>query len=83
MPAPAAMLRPERIRLAAAGAGMGQSASGQVAEVQYFGAFTRIKVDVGVAVLQVDLADEGRAMPALGEHVGLHWNEQAVHRLAQ
>jgi putative spermidine/putrescine transport system ATP-binding protein len=36
-----AMLRPERIRLGAAG---GAVASGTVREVQYFGAFTRIKV---------------------------------------
>jgi putative spermidine/putrescine transport system ATP-binding protein len=47
-----AMLRPERIRL---GEPAGARAAGTVAEVQYFGAFTRVKVDVGVALLQADL----------------------------
>jgi putative spermidine/putrescine transport system ATP-binding protein len=76
--AAAAMLRPERIRLIAPA---GSHASGSVAEVQYFGAFTRLKVDVGAALLQVDLADAGGASPAAGQVVGLQWDASAVHRL--
>jgi putative spermidine/putrescine transport system ATP-binding protein len=72
---PAAMLRPERIRT---GDVAGARASGAVAEVQYFGAFTRVKVDVGGALLQADLAG---AAPEAGSTVHLHWDAQAVHAL--
>jgi putative spermidine/putrescine transport system ATP-binding protein len=75
-----AMLRPERIRL---GAATGARASGAVAEVQYFGAFTRIKVDAAGALLQADVPDEsGAARPERGAAVHLHWDERAVHALA-
>ncbi len=72
----AAMLRPERVRT---GAAEGARASGAVAEVQYFGAFTRVKVDVGGALLQADLAGEA---PEAGRTVHLHWDARAVHALA-
>jgi len=72
------MLRPERIRL---GAAEGARAVGTVQEVQYFGAFTRIKVDVGGSVLQADLA-HADAAPQLGQPANLHWDERAVHALA-
>jgi putative spermidine/putrescine transport system ATP-binding protein len=76
-----AMLRPERIRL---GDASGARASGTVSEVQYFGAFTRIRVDAGGAVLQADLPEgAGHAHPETGRTVHLHWDERAVHALAE
>jgi putative spermidine/putrescine transport system ATP-binding protein len=76
----AAMLRPERIRL---GDAAGACAEGTVSEVQYFGAFTRIKADVGAATLQADLpAAPGAAPPEPGRTVHLHWDTRAVHALA-
>jgi putative spermidine/putrescine transport system ATP-binding protein len=74
-----AMLRPERIRL---GDAAEARASGTVLERQYFGAFTRLRVDVGGAQLQADLPEApGARWPAQGEVVHLHWNESAVHAL--
>ncbi len=74
-----AMLRPERIRL---GDAAGARASGTVTEVQYFGAFTRLKIDTGGTLLQADLATEpGVAPPETGRAVHLHWDERAVHAL--
>ncbi len=76
----AAMLRPERITL---GGAADARASGTVAEVQYFGAFTRLKVDAGGALLQADLPSEaGGALPQTGQAVFLHWDARAVHALA-
>jgi putative spermidine/putrescine transport system ATP-binding protein len=75
-----AMLRPERIRLGDAGRAR---ASGIVSEVQYFGAFTRVRVDAGAALLQADLpADDGMRAPEPGSTVHLHWDDRAVHALA-
>jgi putative spermidine/putrescine transport system ATP-binding protein len=74
-----AMLRPERIRL---GGEAGARASGTVREVQYFGAFTRLKVDAAGAQLQADLPEApGTRWPAPGEAVHLHWDAAAVHAL--
>ena len=74
-----AMLRHERIRL---GGASGASASGTVREVQYFGAFTRIKVEAVGEMLQADLPlAAGTAGPAAGEQVHLHWDRSAVHAL--
>ncbi|MBT9489698.1 MAG: ABC transporter ATP-binding protein [Rubrivivax sp.] len=75
----AAMLRPERITL---GGTADARASGTVAEVQYFGAFTRLKVDTGGALLQADLPSEaGGTLPQTGQPVFLHWDARAVHAL--
>jgi putative spermidine/putrescine transport system ATP-binding protein len=75
-----AMLRPERIRL---GGEAGARTRGTVAEVQYFGSFTRLRVDVQGSVLQADLPDEpGATPPPPGAPVHLHWDERAVHALA-
>ncbi len=74
-----AMLRPERISL---GAASGAGASGTLTQAQYFGAFTRLKVDVGAAVLQADLPTAtGQAPPGPGATVHLHWDARAVHAL--
>jgi putative spermidine/putrescine transport system ATP-binding protein len=74
-----AMLRPERIRL---GGPAGARASGLVQERQYFGAFTRLKVDAAGAQLQADLPEApGAHWPAPGEAVHLHWDDAAVHAL--
>jgi putative spermidine/putrescine transport system ATP-binding protein len=74
-----AMLRPERIRL---GGPAGARASGLVQERQYFGAFTRLKVDAAGAQLQADLPEApGAHWPAPGESVHLHWDDAAVHAL--
>lgn len=75
----AAMLRPERVRL---GPPLGARAAGGVREVQYFGAFTRLKVDVGGALLQADLPTQpGATLPGVGDDVHLHWDDGAVHAL--
>jgi putative spermidine/putrescine transport system ATP-binding protein len=74
----AAMLRPERIRL---GGTAEARASGTVAETQYFGAFLRLRVDVGGALVAVDLATAGQPLPAPGQTVHLHWDADAVHAL--
>jgi putative spermidine/putrescine transport system ATP-binding protein len=74
-----AMLRPERITL---GTAQGARASGTVAEVQYFGAFTRVRIDTAGTTLQADLAaGPGQRAPEPGQDVHLHWNDGAVHAL--
>jgi putative spermidine/putrescine transport system ATP-binding protein len=74
-----AMLRPERIRL---GDESGARAHGVVREVQYFGAFTRVRIDTAGSVLQADLADGGeQPAPQAGDPVHLHWDTRAVHAL--
>ena len=76
----AAMLRPERIRL---GGADGARASGVVAEAQYFGAFTRVKVESAGTLLQADLPEGAdTTAPETGRTVHLHWDERAVHPLA-
>ena len=79
----AAMLRPERIWL---GVSDGARVSGVVTEAQFFGAFTRIKVQAAGTLLQADLpagAHTGdSAAPETGRSVHLHWDERAVHSLA-
>ncbi len=77
---PSALLRPERIRL---GTAEGARASGVVQELQYFGAFTRLKVLAGGALLQADLPETGGMASAVqtGHSVHLHWDAQAVHGL--
>jgi putative spermidine/putrescine transport system ATP-binding protein len=75
-----AMLRPERIRF---GVQEGSRVGGTVQEVQYFGAFTRVRVAVPGTVLQADLpAQDTGGVPGQGESVHLHWDERAVHALA-
>jgi len=50
--------------------------------VQYFGAFTRVRVDVAGTPLQADLAaGPGQPAPETGQAVHLHWNDGAVHAL--
>ena len=54
-----------------------------VAEAQYFGAFTRVKVDSAGTLLQADLPEGADATaPETGRTVHLHWDERAVHPLA-
>lgn len=74
------MLRPERIRL---GGADGARARGTVHEVQYFGAFTRLRVAGEGTVLQVDLPASQDAPPPPGQDVHLHWDAGAVHALAE
>ncbi len=62
-----AMLRPERIRLRGEGAAR---ARGTVCEVQYFGAFTRVRVDAEGVELQADLPDDGESAHAAGRRRG-------------
>ncbi|AMO24596.1 ABC transporter ATP-binding protein [Ramlibacter solisilvae] len=76
----AAMIRPERVRL---GPPEGAQATGTVSEVQYFGAFWRIRVARAEgASLLADVAQLAQPVPAVGEAVHLHWDAQAVHALA-
>jgi putative spermidine/putrescine transport system ATP-binding protein len=75
-----AMLRPECITT---GADAGARASGPVSEVQYFGAFTRVKVETHGTRVQADLpSGRGLAVPEAGQTVHLHWDAGAVHALA-
>jgi len=74
-----AMLRPERIRL---GEAEGARASGAVSEAQYFGAFTRVRINTAGTVLQADLPADA-ATCAVGDAVHLHWDAQAVHPLTE
>jgi putative spermidine/putrescine transport system ATP-binding protein len=75
-----AMLRPERITL---GEAVGARAAGPVCEVQFFGAFTRIKVETAGTRVQADLPlAPGAVMPEPGQTVHLHWNNGAVHALS-
>jgi putative spermidine/putrescine transport system ATP-binding protein len=74
------MLRPERITL---GEAVGARAAGPVCEVQFFGAFTRIKVETAGTRVQADLPlAPGAVMPEPGQTVHLHWNNGAVHALS-
>ena len=79
---PSVMLRPERIRV---GPDAGARARGAVTEVQYFGAFTRVKVAVdggGGGTIQADLPEgAGLTTPELGAVAHLHWDASAVHAL--
>ncbi len=73
------MLRPERITL---GSSDGARASATVTEVQYFGAFTRVKAAAVGAVLQADLPSTlNFQAPQTGQMVHLHWDARAVHPL--
>ena len=74
---PAAMLRPERITL---GGQAHARAGGTVREVQYFGSFTRLRVDLGDTQLQADLP-AGTPVPEAGQAVHLHWDDGALHAL--
>ena len=74
----AAMLRPERITL---GGAAQARARGNVSEVQYFGSFTRLRVELGDTQLQADLP-AGTAAPETGQAVHLHWDDSALHTLS-
>jgi putative spermidine/putrescine transport system ATP-binding protein len=78
---PAAMIRPERVRL---GPPEGAHLTGTVAEVQYFGAFWRVRVQrpEGGAML-ADVAQVQAPFPAVGDPVHLHWDASAVHPLGE
>jgi len=73
-----ALLRPERIRLGAAG---GARAFGDVVDSQYFGSFVRLRVQVDGANLAVDLGAGAGSPPSNGAQVHLHWDSSAIHRL--
>ena len=71
--------RPERIHLGPHG---GARISGQVLEVQYFGAFSRLRIDWAGEPVTVDLNPlQVPLMPGAGDTVHLHWSGDAVHAL--
>jgi putative spermidine/putrescine transport system ATP-binding protein len=73
------MLRPERIRL---GASPQARLSGAVIDAQYFGSFSRVRVDWGGEAVSVDLNPEQHPeLPTPGDTVHLHWQADAVHPL--
>ena len=73
------MLRPERIHL---GAQDRARLSGPVLDVQYFGAFSRLRMDWAGEPVVVDLNPiQIAALPDAGDTVHLHWSEDAVHAL--
>jgi len=71
-----ALLRPERIRV---GAAQDARATGAVASVQYYGAFSRISVDCGDATLEVDCPNAAGPAVEAGQQVHLHWQPDAIH----
>ncbi|MFO6419621.1 ABC transporter ATP-binding protein [Hylemonella sp. W303a] len=73
------MLRPERIRLGGAEAAR---LSGTVMDSQYFGAFSRLRIDWRGTPVTVDLGP-GCTPPAAGVTAHLHWDADAVHRLGE
>ena len=73
------MLRPERIRL---GASPQARLSGAVIDAQYFGSFSRVRVDWAGEAVSVDLNPEQHPeLPTPGDTVHLHWQADAVHPL--
>jgi putative spermidine/putrescine transport system ATP-binding protein len=73
------MLRPERIRL---GASPQARLSGAVIDAQYFGSFSRVRVDWAGEAISVDLNPEQHPdLPTPGATVHLHWQADAVHPL--
>ena len=73
------MLRPERIRL---GASPQARLSGAVIDAQYFGSFSRVRVDWAGEAVSVDLNPELHPeLPTPGDTVHLHWQADAVHPL--
>lgn len=73
------MLRPERIRL---GASPQARLSGAVIDAQYFGSFSRVRVDWAGEAISVDLNPELHPeLPTPGDTVHLHWQADAVHPL--
>ena len=77
--ADAAMLRPERLTFSAPGIGRLQ---GEVEEIQYFGAFSRVRVGIEDSFLTADIpAQNTTALPNVGDRIGLNWDDSAVHAL--
>jgi putative spermidine/putrescine transport system ATP-binding protein len=73
------MLRPERIRI---GAAPQARLSGAVIDAQYFGSFSRVRVDWAGEAVSVDLNPELHPeLPTPGDTVHLHWQADAVHPL--
>ncbi len=73
------MLRPERIRL---GESPQARLSGAVIDAQYFGSFSRVRVDWAGEAVSVDLNPELHPeLPTPGDTVHLHWQADAVHPL--
>lgn len=73
------MLRPERIVL---GDAAGARVSAPVLDTQFFGAFSRVRVDWQGGVIAVDLNPQTHpVLPVPGEVVHLHWSADAVHPL--
>ncbi len=80
----AAMLRPEKIDISSTGQGR---TSGKVIEVQYFGAYSRIKVRLDVLQSQHITVDHAGSEHAnhfvVDQHVILNWDESAVHPIGK
>jgi putative spermidine/putrescine transport system ATP-binding protein len=79
-------LRPERIRLAASEHDLGageRSATGRVADVQYLGSFSRVRVHLdGGGALVASVASDGLADITTDSHVRLAWAADAASVVA-
>ena len=75
---PCAMLRPERLRLLAPGA---DGLPARLAHRQYFGAFSRLTLDVDGAQLQVDVPPESARLLVPAQPLVVGWDAGAVHPL--
>jgi putative spermidine/putrescine transport system ATP-binding protein len=75
---PAAMIRPERVRF---GTAPGARTAATVSELQYFGAFYRIRCETLGAEILVDHAAHLPLAARVGDPVYLHWDADAIHPL--
>jgi putative spermidine/putrescine transport system ATP-binding protein len=76
---PVIMLRPEQITLTTMN---NARLHGTVADVHYFGAFSRLQVETSVGKIIADLPSNGPTpIPDINSNVGLTWPLTAVHAL--
>jgi ABC-type Fe3+/spermidine/putrescine transport system ATPase subunit len=80
------VVRPERVRLAPAGAGESASIVGTVSDVVYLGPLTKVQVDLadtvdgGVQTIEAIIANDGSNLePARGEQVDVTMPPDALH----
>ncbi len=86
-PSRAIMVRPEQIRITVGekvDTGAPARANGQVVEVQFFGSFSRVRVQLrrGAEPLQVDVPVRSTIpTPRVGDMAHLYWVDDAVHAI--
>ncbi len=78
-----AMLRPEKVSISTQGS---SRITANIVEIQYFGAYSRIKAKLDVLDAQFITIDHSAIGHAnhffVGQSVGLNWDEQAIHPIS-